>query len=552
MGNQFNTRYLKKHKIAFIAAAVLIVVLFAALIVARSNKVKQNGQETAIAEQETEAAGQEQPEQGLVEKQETATEYETAGQGQPEQAVSGEQSEADREQLAAMDAYLDGADRTVMESQESLARAGLMQAETQQMLSDFSERISGMEDSLLCVENLIDRHAGSLADQSGEMAASISELAADGQDTISQVRSLSSSVTSLLSDIKTSGAENFASASEKLSGLQQALSEAEKSTKEYHDSLTKTINLLQKEGAEEHKELIQALDDARKETAGVLEKGFSGLESQMEQEYGGLMEKMGTIHDQITSTRKDISGLMKMIEESGEEGQEEIRKAFVSVTESLGQIRADYADACQEISVLIKTLELYKIGRIKLVMCNYSQYSSRYDLLLKGEVPNVFNPEFAGGSLMDINFYNVYLNVALFGKPQKAVYYSNIYRNLVDTSGILIMQYEGFVSESAGAKDTWGVNSVQIQGEDGYIYIKDGSNGIAEVRVVTREKEEVFNEQDNPDRWFYEVQNMTKMILENDHDSNDEKIRTMLDVMEVIESSRKAVGIMFQGDCNKD
>ena len=176
MGNQFNTRYLKKHKIAFIAAAVLIVVLFAALIVARSNKVKQNGQETAIAEQGTEAAGQEQPEQGLVEKQETATEYETAGQEQPEQAVSGEQSEADREQLVAMDAYLAGADRTVMESQESLARAGLMQAETQQMLSDFSERISGMEDSLLCVENLIDRHAGSFADQNGEMAASISEL----------------------------------------------------------------------------------------------------------------------------------------------------------------------------------------------------------------------------------------------------------------------------------------------------------------------------------------------------------------------------------------
>lgn len=192
--------------------------------------------------------------------------------------------------------------------------------------------------------------------------------------------------------------------------------------------------------------------------------------------------------------------------------------------------------------------ELYKIGRIKLVMCNYSQYSSRYDLLLKGEVPNVFNPEFAGGSLMDINFYNVYLNVALFGKPQKTVYYPNIYRNLVDTSGILIMQYEGFVSESAGAKDTWGVNSVQIQGEDGYIYIKDGSNGIAEVRVVTREKEEVFNEQDNPDRWFYEVQNMTKMILENDHDSNDKNIRIMLDVIEVLELSRKSAGIFFQGD----
>ncbi|MBQ3030389.1 MAG: Gfo/Idh/MocA family oxidoreductase, partial [Agathobacter sp.] len=56
-----------------------------------------------------------------------------------------------------------------------------------------------------------------------------------------------------------------------------------------------------------------------------------------------------------------------------------------------------------------------KIGRIKLVQGNFSQYSSRYDAFLRGELPNVFNPEFAGGCLMDINFYNVYLNVALFG-----------------------------------------------------------------------------------------------------------------------------------------
>lgn len=192
--------------------------------------------------------------------------------------------------------------------------------------------------------------------------------------------------------------------------------------------------------------------------------------------------------------------------------------------------------------------ELHKVGRIKLVLSNYSQYSSRYDLLLKGEVPNVFSPEFAGGSLMDINFYNVYLNVALFGKPQKVVYYPNFFGNLVDTSGILVMQYDGFVSESAGAKDTWGVNFVQIEGEDGYIYIKDGSNGIAEIKIVTRETEEVFNEQDNPDRWFYEVQNLTKMILEKDHNGNNEKIRIMLDVMEVLELSRKSAGILFPGD----
>lgn len=191
---------------------------------------------------------------------------------------------------------------------------------------------------------------------------------------------------------------------------------------------------------------------------------------------------------------------------------------------------------------------LSKIGRIKLVMGNYSQYSSRYDLLKKGEIPNVFNPEYAGGCLMDINFYNVYLNVALFGKPQKAVYYPNIYGNLVDTSGVLIMCYDGFVSESAGAKDTWGINFMQIEGEDGYIYIKDGSNGIAEVKVVTKDSQEVLNAQDNPDRWFYEVRNLTKMLLAEDYDSNDENLNVMLDVMEVLETSRKAAGILYPGD----
>ncbi len=192
--------------------------------------------------------------------------------------------------------------------------------------------------------------------------------------------------------------------------------------------------------------------------------------------------------------------------------------------------------------------ELPKVGKIKLVLCNYSQYSSRYDLLEKGEVPNVFHPEFGGGCLMDINFYNVYLNTALFGKPKRSVYYPNIYGNLVDTSGILMMQYDGFVSESAGAKDTWGVNSAQIEGEKGYIYIKDGSNGIAEVKVVTKETEEVFNEQENPDRWFYEVQNLTKMVLADDYETNDRNLNVMINVIEILESSRKEAGIFFPGD----
>lgn len=192
--------------------------------------------------------------------------------------------------------------------------------------------------------------------------------------------------------------------------------------------------------------------------------------------------------------------------------------------------------------------ELPKVGKVRLVLGNYSQYSSRYDLVLQGEVPNVFNPQYGGGCLMDINFYNVYLNAALFGKPLSSVYYPNRSGELADTSGVLIMQYDGFVSSSAGAKDTWGVNYFQIEGEKGHIYIRDGSNGLAEIRVVTKDSEETFDQQDNPEWRFYEVQKLTEYMLAGDYEAVYGRLDVMIHVIEILEEARKKAGILFPGD----
>ncbi|MBQ9504063.1 MAG: Gfo/Idh/MocA family oxidoreductase, partial [Lachnospiraceae bacterium] len=187
------------------------------------------------------------------------------------------------------------------------------------------------------------------------------------------------------------------------------------------------------------------------------------------------------------TSKKDAEELMKLAEEKGLLLTEAAPTSFLPNYEVLKN-------------------KLPQIGSIKLVISNYSQYSSRYDVLKKGEVPNIFNPEYAGGCLMDINFYNIYLNVALFGKPLRAEYHPNLFtlpdgRGRTDTSGVMLMEYDGFVSTNAGAKDTFGVNFFQIEGEKGYIYITDGSNGLKEIRVVTKTSDETFNEQEDPDRW---------------------------------------------------
>ena len=223
-------------------------------------------------------------------------------------------------------------------------------------------------------------------------------------------------------------------------------------------------------------------------------------------------------------------------------------RELVQLAQARGLILIDAVPTAFLPNLAVLKEQLPKIGRIKLVMGNYSQYSSRYDQVLAGQVPNIFNPAYAGGCLMDINFYNIYLNVALFGKPVSAAYHPNIYPGLTDTSGCLVMDYDGFVSQNAGAKDTWGVNFFQIEGEKGYIYIAGGPNGIASVRVVTKTSDETINLQSNPDRWFYEVQKVTELILADDRETLARNLETMLSVIEVIETSRKAAGILFPGD----
>lgn len=215
-----------------------------------------------------------------------------------------------------------------------------------------------------------------------------------------------------------------------------------------------------------------------------------------------------------------------------------------------GLILADMTPTAYLPNLPVLKEQLPKIGKIRLVMSNYTQYSSRYDRFRSGVTDNVFNPVFAGGSLMDINYYNVYLNTALFGKAKNAVYFPNIQRG-IDTSGTLVLQYDGFVSQNAGAKDCRGENFFQIEGEDGYIYVPGGVSSLEEIRVVTKEGTEVFRTPHESDLWGWEVRRLAEIIGSDDTAPLTAGLETMLSVIETIENARKAAGIAFPDDSDE-
>ncbi len=126
---------------------------------------------------------------------------------------------------------------------------------------------------------------------------------------------------------------------------------------------------------------------------------------------------------------------------------------------------------------------LSELGTLKHFYANYSQYSSRYTKYLAGEISNIFDPNFGGGALSDLNIYNIHLAVGLFGLPVTQQYLPNRGFNGIDTSGLAILSYPTFHALCFGGKDCDGRNGLELQGEKGYLYAKEDSRHLGEIET---------------------------------------------------------------------
>lgn len=187
---------------------------------------------------------------------------------------------------------------------------------------------------------------------------------------------------------------------------------------------------------------------------------------------------------------------------------------------------------------------LPRLGRLKVVTATFCQFSSRYPALLAGNPSPVLNHAFAGGALMDINLYNIHFIVGLFGAPKSVRYFPNRHESGVDTSGMLVLEYEDFLCQCTGAKDCAARNGVQIIGEDGYMEITPSSSNCQSVELNLRGQEKVsLRLPENP--WYYEVQDLGRIVAGEDYAYSYESLEVTRRVVEVLEKARKYAGFDF-------
>lgn len=114
---------------------------------------------------------------------------------------------------------------------------------------------------------------------------------------------------------------------------------------------------------------------------------------------------------------------------------------------------------------------IQEIGNISSAHFDYSQLSSKYDALLAGSLPNIFNPKMKTGALNDLGIYCVYPAIDLFGEPQNVVALQNFLFTGADGSGSAILNYKDKIVTLTYSKTAEGRAPSQILGDNGAVTI---------------------------------------------------------------------------------
>lgn len=188
------------------------------------------------------------------------------------------------------------------------------------------------------------------------------------------------------------------------------------------------------------------------------------------------------------------------------------------------------------------------LGNIKIIECNYSQYSSRYNAFKEGNILPAFDYTKSGGALMDLNIYNIHFVIGLFGKPTEVHYYPNIEKG-IDTSGMLILDYDKFKCICIGAKDCKAPLSNNIQGDKGCIHVPSSLSIINSFDILMNDgTNKSVNINNDTHRMCDEFIAFSDMYNKQDYKTCYEMLEHSMIVTEVQTIARRKAGVIFPAD----
>jgi predicted dehydrogenase len=203
----------------------------------------------------------------------------------------------------------------------------------------------------------------------------------------------------------------------------------------------------------------------------------------------------------------------------------------------------------EEANFKILKSALQKLGPIYGASITFAQYSSRYDKVLAGETPNIFNLALGGGALVDLGVYCVAAAVDLFGAPRDAKYWPVKIATGADGAGKLVLEYDGFSVALAHSKIYNSTAPSEVYGEKGTLLVPSITDidSVVFWDAKTKGKEELGGKKEALNL-KEEAAEFARVINAKDREAEKRYEVRSRDILAVLEKVRKENGLLYPGE----
>ncbi len=181
-----------------------------------------------------------------------------------------------------------------------------------------------------------------------------------------------------------------------------------------------------------------------------------------------------------------------------------------------------------------------RIGKIRYVHADFAFYA-----LNRSEDGRLLNPELAGGSLLDIGIYPIFLAYLLLGKPNRIQSSAKFYKTGVEVQMALLFEYPDAMAILYSGLNSSSEMKAEIAGEDGSIFLNprwhEADGYTEEIDGAT----EIFSLPMQGKGYEYEIMEVNRCLAEGLKESSMWSLSNSLDLINIMDDIREQNEIKF-------
>lgn len=180
------------------------------------------------------------------------------------------------------------------------------------------------------------------------------------------------------------------------------------------------------------------------------------------------------------------------------------------------------------------------IGKLGYLNADFAFYGLNRD-----EGGRILNPNLAGGSLLDIGIYPIFLSYLLLGKPKTIKAIANFHKTGAEVQISMVFQYDGAQAVLYSGLVSKSEMKAEISGSNGSIFIDPRWHETQGYTIVKNDETTHFDLPTLGKGYTYEIEEVHKCLQQGKLQSDLWSHQNSLDLIGLLDSVRKEADIVF-------